>query len=99
MNKEIDSETFLNISHEKFEIYSFDVNSFKNLYVNELAVESNIKSIDFDLLKQFLDNNIYKIEKLSGKFVEHIYLIFEDERIFNLEIGIKKKNYNITVTK
>ncbi len=94
MNKEIDSETFLNISHEKFEIYSFDVNSFKNLYVNELAVESNIKSIDFDLLKQFLDNNIYKIEKQIGKFVQNIIIIINNEKILSLDLGIKKKNYN-----
>ena len=91
MNKEINSETFLNISSEKFEIYSFDVNTFKNLYINELVIENNIKSIDFDLLKQFLDNNIYKIEKQIGKFVQNIVIIINNEKILSLDIGIKKK--------
>tara|TARA_B100000902_G_scaffold398593_1_gene465957 strand:- start:446 stop:1147 length:702 start_codon:yes stop_codon:yes gene_type:complete len=94
MNKEINSETFLNISSEKFEIYSFDVNSFKNLYINELVIENNIKSIDFDLLKKFLDNNIYKIEKQMGKFVQNIFIIINNKKILSLELGIKKKNYN-----
>ena len=94
MNKEINSETFLNISPEKFGIYLFDVNSFKNLYINELIVENSIKLIDFDLLKQFLDNNIYKIEKQIGKFIENIIIIINNERILNLDLGIKKKNYN-----
>ena len=36
---------------------------------------------------------------MSGKFVENIFLIFENKKIFNLEIGIKKKNYKTSVTK
>ena len=94
MNKEINSETFLNISPEKFEIYSFDLNSLKNLYINELVLKNKIKSIDFDLLKQFLDNNIYEIEKQIGKFVQNIIIIINNEKILSLDIGIKKKNYN-----
>jgi len=94
MNKEVNSEIFLNISPEKFEIYSFDVNSFKNLYINEFVIENNTKSIDFDLLKQFLDNNIYKIEKQIGKFVQNIIIIINSEKILSLDLGIKKKNYN-----
>ena len=91
MNKEVNSEIFLNISPEKFEIYSFDVNSFKNLYINEFVIENNTKSIDFDLLKQFLDNNIYKIEKQIGKFVQNIIIIINNEKILSLDLGIKKK--------
>ena len=35
---------------------------------------------------------------MSGKFVENIFFIFEDNRIFDLEMGIKKKNYNDFLT-
>ena len=31
--------------------------------------------------------------------VEKIFLIFENKKILNLKIGIKKKNYNISITK
>lgn len=99
MNKEINSETFLCISPNKFIIYLFDVNSFKNLYFTELVIKKNPKFIDLSLLKEFLDNNIYKIEKYTGKFIENIFVIIDYEKILSLDIGIKKKNYNNYVDK
>ena len=91
MNKELELENYLSISPNKFAIYSFDTNSFKNLYKEETIINQNKNFIDFDLLKIFLDKNIFKIEKLSGKFVKNIFLICDDKNILNLKIGIKKK--------
>ena len=91
MNKEQDLENYLSISSNKLGIYLFDAKNLKNLYEEELIINENINPINFDTLKKFLDINIFKIEKLSGKFVEDIFLILEDKKIFNLEIGIKKK--------
>ena len=91
MNKEIASETFLSISPNKFGIYLFDKNSFREIYISEFTIKSNLTSIDFHLLKEFLDNNIYKIEKNIGKFIDNIFLVIDNKKIFNLDIGIKKK--------
>jgi len=44
-------------------------------------------------LKQFLDDNIFRIEKLVGKFIENIFIIIDYENILNTQIGIKQKNY------
>ena len=99
MNKDLELENYLSISPNKFGIYLFDKKNLKNLYKEELILNNNSKFIKLDDLKKFLDNNIFKIEKLSGKFVKNIFLIFENEKNLNLEIGIKKKNYNISVTK
>tara|TARA_Y100000768_G_scaffold359727_1_gene316446 strand:- start:114 stop:815 length:702 start_codon:yes stop_codon:yes gene_type:complete len=99
MNKDLEFENYLSISPNKLGIYLFDKKSLKNLYKEELDIDENSKSLCFDDLKKFLDNNIFKIEKLSGKFVENIFLIFENEKIENLKIGIKKKNYNSLTTK
>ena len=99
MNKELELENYLSISPNKFAIYSFDTNSFKNLYKEETIINQNKNFIDFDLLKIFLDKNIFKIEKLSGKFVKNIFLICDDKNILNLKIGIKKKNYNASIDK
>ena len=38
MNEEIDFETYLIISHEKFEIYLLDIKNFKNLYKKEFRI-------------------------------------------------------------
>ena len=99
MNKDEELENYLSISPRKFGIYLFDKKNFKNLYKEELIVNDSSKFLDFNNLKIFLDNNVFKIEKLSGKFIENIFFIFEDNKIFNLEMGIKKKNYNISITK
>ena len=91
MSKEQVFENYLSISPNKFGIYLFDPKNLKNLYKKELIVNENSKSLDFINLKKFLDDNVFEIEKLSGKFVENIFFIFEDKKIFNLEMGIKKK--------
>ena len=99
MNKDLELQNYLSISPNKFGIYLFDTKSLKNLYKEEIIINQNSKFLNLDDLKKFLDKNIFKIEKLSGKFVENIFLIFENKKILNLELGIKKKNYNISVTK
>ena len=99
MNKENDLRHYLSISTNKFGIYLFDTKNLENLYEKEISLNHNRDFLNYDLLKKFLDDNVLKIEKLSGKFVENIILIFEDEKIFNLELGIKKKNYNSLITK
>ena len=94
MNKELEFETYLSISPDKFCIYLFDVKNLKNLYKQELIFEENLNFIDLKILKEFLDNNIFKVEKIAGKFIETIVLIIESKKIFNLQLGIKKKNYD-----
>ncbi len=99
MSKDLELENYLSISPYKFAIYLFDKKNLKNLYKDELIISNDSKFINLDDLKKFLDNNIFKIEKLSGKFVKNIFLVFENKKILNLKIGIKKKNYNISITK
>ena len=99
MDKEQNLENYLSISPHKLGIYLFDTKNFKNLYEEELIIKENDIFLNYNTLKKFLDNNIFKIEKLSGKFLEDITVIFEDKKILDIEIGIKKKNYNISVTK
>ena len=99
MNKENESQYFLSISPNKFGIYLFDTKNFKNLYKEEITLNINSEFLNHNVLKKFLDDNIFKIEKLRGNFLENIIIIFEDKKIFNLELGIKKKNDNVPITK
>jgi len=98
MNKNEELENYLSISPNKFGIYLFDSKSLKNLYKEELFINEKNDLLNYNELKKFLDNNIFKIEKLSGKFIDNIFVIIKDKKNLNLEIGIKKKNYNILVT-
>ena len=99
MSKDIEFETYLSISPGKFGICLFDIKDQKNLYREELNINENTNYNENDLLKNFLDDNIFKIEKLIGNFIENIILIIDNENIFNLQIGIKKKNYNSFINK
>ena len=85
MNKENELQYFLSISPNKFGIYLFDTKNFKNLYKDEITLSINSESLNHNVLKKFLDENIFKIEKLRGNFLENIIIIFEDKKIFNLD--------------
>jgi hypothetical protein len=97
MIDEIDFEIFLYISKEKYQIMVFDKNKLENLYQEEIKVNNNFIIEDFKILSEFLDHNIYKIEKLVGSFIKNIILIIENDSNLNIKIAIKKKNneYNI----
>ncbi len=84
-------EIYLYIRRNKFVIYLLETQNLKNLYKDELKSNNNT-DINFDELIKFLDNNIFKIEKLIGKFIENIFLIIEDTKELQVEVGIKKKN-------
>ena len=94
MNKEIDFETNLIISYGKFEIFLLDIKNYKNIYHEEFKFREDTENLNFNLLSEFLENNIFKIEKLAGNFVNKINVVIENKSILTSNIGIKKKNYN-----
>jgi hypothetical protein len=85
-----DFETFLYISKNKYQIFVYDKNNLKNLYDEELK---NDNEIELNILSKFLDDNIYKIEKILKNFIRSIILILEDDKVLDIGISLKKKNY------
>ncbi len=94
MVEEVDFETYLSLTNDKFEIFLFDKKNLKNLYQDKLSLENNFNTINLEKLSKFLDNNVFKIEKLSGKFIKNIFLIIESDKNFETSMCIKKKNYD-----
>ena len=92
MNETFEFETYLSISQTKFGIYLLDTKNTKNLYSKEITFKKT-NFINYSELKKFLDENIFRIEKFLGKFVENIFIIVDNESILNIQIGIKQKNY------
>ena len=90
MIEETDFETFLYISKNKYQIFVYDKYNLKNLYESQLKINDDI---DLNFLSKFLDENIYKIEKIVSNFIRDIILIIDDDKIFNTNISIKKRNY------
>ena len=85
-----DFETFLYISKNKYQIFVYDKNNLKNLYNEEIE---NSDEIELNILSKFLDDNIYKIEKMIKNFIRNIILIIEDDKVLEIGISLKKKNY------
>ena len=98
MNEISEFETYLSISRTKFGIYLFDTKNRNNFYEKEVTFEKT-NFINYSHLKQFLDDNVFRIEKLAGKFIENIYILIDDENILNTQIGIKQKNYQPSKSK
>ncbi len=99
MIEELSLDAYLSISQKKFEIYLLDKKNLKNIYKKEFHFENDTDQIDYNLLGDFLDKNIFKIEKLTGIFLKSISLIIENYNILNFSIGIKKKNYGEKINK
>ena len=85
-----DFETFLYISKSKYQIFVYDKNNLKNLYSEEIGYSDEI---ELNTLSKFLDDNIYKIEKKIKNFIRSIILIIEDDKILEIGLSIKIKNY------
>ena len=90
MIENLDFETFLYISKNKYQIFVYDKINLKNLYNEEI---NNENEAELNILSKFLDENIYKIEKNIKNFIRNIILIIEDNRVLDVGISLKKKNY------
>ena len=99
MIEEIDFETYLYISKNKFQVFVFDIKKQKNLYSKELKIDNEFDFQNLNGLTKFLDENIYKIERLVGNFIKNIILILESDKNLNTNIAIKKKNYENLINK
>ncbi len=93
MIKELDIDTYLIITNHKFVICLFNKKNFKSIYIEEFKFQNKTGAIDFNSLSKFLENNIFKIEKFTSKFINNIIVVIDNEEINDLNIGIKKKNY------
>ena len=85
-----DFETFLYISKNKYQIFVYDKNNLKNLYNEEIEYDVEI---ELNILSKFIEANIYKIEKMIKNFIGNIILIIEDDKVLDIGISLKKKNY------
>ena len=74
MNDYLNFDTYLYVSSNKFTI-SVNTETKKKIYEKEFTLKTDIEYIDFDILDQFLNENIFKIEKLLKNFVKNIYVI------------------------
>ena len=94
MENDSDFEVFLFFSPEKLILSVNRKTDFKLIFKDELFFENNSNYLNFDKLTFFLNENIFKVEKILGSFIEKINIIVETKDFLNLQISIKEYDYN-----
>ena len=81
MDNDQNFETYLFISPKKFLISVKKKSNFKEVYTNEKNFENN-SNLNLLSLDNFLNENIFKIEKLLSSFIKNIFIIIDCEEFF-----------------
>tara|TARA_B100001057_G_scaffold379353_1_gene384871 strand:- start:1003 stop:1704 length:702 start_codon:yes stop_codon:yes gene_type:complete len=92
MDNDSDFVSYLYLSKEKFSIYIFNVLNMESLYEKEIIIKNLHNELDFEKIKDFLDENIIKSEKTLKYFIKNIFVILDTENFFPIFISVKKDN-------
>ena len=68
-------KTYLYLSEEKLAIVVLEAMHLKIIYKQEFLIKKSSREFNFEKLKEFLENNIFKIEKELKNFIKNIYII------------------------
>ena len=90
MNEDENFETYLFLSLRKIEIFVCKKLDNKIFYKNEFLIKDELREFNFELIDNFLSNNIFKIEKLIKDFIKNIYVIIDYDIFFKVQITLKK---------
>ena len=91
MTEKSEIDTYLTISKKKFGIYLLDKKKMNTLYKKELNFEDSVQDLELKNLSNFLDENIFKVEKLLRKFINNIFVVIDTDKILNINMSLKKK--------
>ena len=99
MDKDTNFETFLFLSSHKLAIGVYEKQSLKKFYHKETLNDQGLDHVKHELLYNFLDNNVFEIEKNFKDFVEHVNLIIDSNKFLTINISIKEDNYGEIITR
>ena len=96
MKNNLENKIFLFLGIDKFTIVA--LNSIdEEVYKEEISKDNKSNQIDLNFLDNFLNENIFKIEKKLNEFVKNIFLIIDHQNIFSIHLSIKNKFDNINI--
>ncbi len=92
MTNRVDFRTYLYLSHNQFIIYVAKILTNEKIYSEKLEINKNSTELDFSKLNEFLDANIFKIEKKLNNFIKDMYVILDSKEFHSIKLSIKKDN-------
>ena len=92
MTNKVDFQTYLYLNHNQFTIYVAKILTNEKIYYEKLKIEEYSTELIFSKLDEFLDINIFKIEKKLNNFIKDIYVILDSKEFHSIKLSIKKDN-------
>ena len=92
MTKKIDFQTYLYLNHNQFIIYVAEISTKEKIYSEKLVIKENSTELKISRLDEFLESNIFKIEKKLNSFVKDTYVILDSKEFHSIKLSIKKDN-------
>ena len=71
----------------------------KRFFITKSKTIKILVNLNHEFLNNFLEKNIFDVEKGLKDFVENIYLIIESDKFLTIKISIKKNNYGDKITR
>jgi len=96
MKNKLENKIFLFLSIDKFTIVALN-STDELIYKEEILTNNKSNHIDLNFLDNFLNENIFKIEKRLDEFIKSIFLIIDHQNIFSIRLSIKNKFDNIKI--
>ena len=94
MENDLNFEVFLFFSPKKIIFSVNQKTDSKLIFKNELIFENNSTNLNFEKLNFFLSENVFKVEKILGNFIEKINVIIETRDFLDLQISMKNNDHN-----
>ena len=91
-------QSFLYIDSKKFSISVYQKSNFENLYFGEYTKKNSKNNIEINELGIFLNENIFKIEKLLSTFIKDIIFVVNHKDLLSVDMSIKKNNNGNEIT-
>ena len=89
---EADLQTYLYLNNTQYIIYVTDNITNEKIYFEKLEIKENFTELKLSKLDEFLDSNIFKIEKKLNSFIKDIYVILDSKEFHSIKLSIKKDN-------
>ena len=92
MENDLNFETFLFLSPKKIILSVNQKKDFKIIYKNEILIDNYLDELNFEKIDNFLNENIFKVEKILDSFIQNIDIaIFSEDLFLHVKNFCKKK--------
>tara|TARA_B100001063_G_scaffold196738_1_gene188766 strand:- start:272 stop:976 length:705 start_codon:yes stop_codon:yes gene_type:complete len=90
MNDDLEFESYLFLSPNKSMITICEKKNIKILYKEKFLLKGDLNSSNFESLDNFLNDNIFKIEKSLKSFLKNIFIVLDYKVFFPVQLSLKK---------